>query len=493
MKKFFRPVRSFLLAALLVGTAGIAAQVRWVTAQEVGVQSAPQQQIGEGPNRAALVVSFGNDIVQSRCVAFPEASITGQDLLLRSGLGPVTSPEGAVCAIEGQGCPPDDCFCACPFPDCEYWAYYHWQGGDWVYSNIGAFGHSVTDGALEGWSWGEGDFTQAEPPPVIAYEDICPAAAPATATPTATPTQQVVVIQRPVVTFQAGAATLAAGQCTALSWQTQGAVTVLLDGSPVSQQGSQQVCPPATQRYTLIAANSAGQSVAYVDIQVSAPATATPDSAPTAVATATATSALGRPTAPVAEVSPAATPVIQPRPGVVQPLPTALPPPTMAAAVPAPEMVGGVPLAPTAQPDIAVIASPYPTPTPFVLAPLPTETPRPRRELGADGRATPTPILPAGGPASGGATASGPASAAPRSGVPFAADRMAQARAFDPDLLPGYAAYALALAFLAGLGWFVMHRKNGHHSSTVKRPAQADKRPSDRLRELHNEQAGQLS
>lgn len=490
MKKSFRPVRTFLLAALLVGTAGIAAQVRWVTAQEVGVQSAPQQQIGEGPNRAALVVSFGNGIVQSRCVAFPEASITGQDLLLRSGLGPVTSPEGAVCAIEGQGCPPDDCFCACPFPDCEYWAYYHWQGGNWVYSNIGAFAHAVTDGALEGWSWGEGDFTQAEPPPVIAYEDICPAAAPATATPTATPTQQVVVVQRPVVTFQAGAATLAAGQCTALSWQTQGAVTVLLDGSPVSQQGSQQVCPPATQRYTLIAANSAGQSVAYVDIQVSAPATATP----TVVATATATSAFVQPTAPVAAVSPAATPVIQPRPGVVQPLPTALPPPTMAAAVPAPEMVGGVPLAPTAQPDAVVIASPYPTPTPFVLAPLPTETPRPRRELGADGRATPTSILPAGGPASGGgAVAAGPASSAPRSGVPSAADRMAQARAFDPDLLPGYAAYVLALAFLAGLGWFVMHRKNGHHPSTVRRPAQADKRPSDGLRELHNEQAGQLS
>jgi len=148
VKKFIRPIRSLLLAALLVGTAGIAAQVRWVTAQEIGGQAAPAQQIGEGPNRAALVVSFGDGTVQSRCVAFPEASISGEDLLVRSGLAPVTSPEGAVCALNDQGCPPDDCFCACPFPDCEYWAYYHWQGGNWVYSNIGAFAHAVTDGAL---------------------------------------------------------------------------------------------------------------------------------------------------------------------------------------------------------------------------------------------------------------------------------------------------------------------------------------------------------
>ncbi len=498
MKKFIRPIRSLLLAALLVGTAGIAAQVRWVTAQEIGGQAAPAQQIGEGPNRAALVVSFGDGTVQSRCVAFPEASISGEDLLVRSGLAPVTSPEGAVCALNDQGCPPDDCFCACPFPDCEYWAYYHWQGGNWVYSNIGAFAHAVTDGALEGWSWGQGDFTQAEPPPVIAYEDICPAAAPATATPTATATQQVVVVQQPAVTFQAGAATLAAGQCTTLSWQVQGAVTILLDGSPVSQQGSRQVCPPATQRYTLIAANSAGQSVAYVDVQVSAPATATPIAVATAVATATATSAIQQPPAPVTTATRVVPPAPQPPPGAIQPLPTIFSPPTVMpaapVAAPVPELVGGVPLAPTAQPAAVVVASPFPTPTRFVLAPLPTETPRPRRQLGADGRATPTPILPAAGSGTGSAAAgAGPASSAAAPGALSAADRMAQARAFDPDLLPGYAAYALALAFLAGLGWFVMHRKNGHRSSAARRRAGAADRPPDGLHELHNEQAGQLS
>ena len=65
---------------------------------------------------------------------------------------------------------------------CEYWAYYHWVGGGWQYSQIGAGGYTVTDGALEGWSWGAGNFSSGVEPPAVTLAEVCPP--PATATPT---------------------------------------------------------------------------------------------------------------------------------------------------------------------------------------------------------------------------------------------------------------------------------------------------------------------
>lgn len=500
MTNIRRSVRTLLLAVLLAGTTGIAAQVRWVTAQDAGDQLAPAQTVGEGPNRAALVVRFGDGTVQTQCVAFAEPSITGQQLLDRSGLVPITDPDGAVCSLSGQGCPPDDCFCACPFPECEYWAYYHWQGGAWSYSNVGAFGQKITNGSLEGWSWGEGDFSQGVPPPVIAYSEICLAETPATSTPTATATtQSAAALQRPVVAFQAAVASLTAGQCTVLTWQVQNAVTVLLDGVAVNLQGSQQVCPAASRRWTLTAANSAGQSIEYVDIQVAASATATPVAGATATPTPPAvTQQTPLPGSPV--VAATAPPIIAPAtrslPVPVQAVPAVLPPPAVAGAAPAvapaPQFVGGVPLAPTAQPGVIVAASPYPTPTRFVFAPPPTGTPRPRRELGMDGRATPTPILAARGEAQGPSGRAADQGVTP-GGASTAADRMAQARAFNPDLLPGYAAYALALAVLAGLGWFVMRRKNGHPLPPSGARGSAEPASRDGLTDRRKEQVGHLS
>ena len=141
-------------------------------------------------NRAALVVDFGNGQVATRCVGFSEETISGFELLQRSGL-PVEvdfqSGGAAVCRIDGQGCPPDDCFCACRGGgDCLYWAYWHQNDGVWGYSSAGSVLYQVGDGAVEGWVWGLGSVTQATPPPAIAYGDVC--AAVATNTPTVTPT-----------------------------------------------------------------------------------------------------------------------------------------------------------------------------------------------------------------------------------------------------------------------------------------------------------------
>jgi hypothetical protein len=136
-----------------------------------------------GEHHAGVVVRYADGKVETYCVAFPEASLTGTQVLERAGLKPVINVSGAfggaVCSVNGQGCkyPAEDCFCKCMGVQCEYWAYYRWTNGAWVYSQTGAGGTQVKDGDVEGWSWGPGDFTQGTQPPKIALADICRAGA----------------------------------------------------------------------------------------------------------------------------------------------------------------------------------------------------------------------------------------------------------------------------------------------------------------------------
>jgi hypothetical protein len=144
----------------------------------------------DGDHRAGLIIRYADGSVQKQCVAFSEPSITGAELLTRSGLQVTMDSSGmggAVCSIAGKGCafPTQDCFCRCEGLTCEYWAYYHWTDG-WQYSQVGAGGYAVTDGALEGWSWGAGNWSSGVEPPALTFAEVCPA--PAAATPIATVT-----------------------------------------------------------------------------------------------------------------------------------------------------------------------------------------------------------------------------------------------------------------------------------------------------------------
>jgi prenyltransferase beta subunit len=106
------------------------------------------------PNTADLVVQLGNGDVLVRHVAFTETSISGLELLQRSGLelGIAEFDIGSgVCSIEGTGCPVDDCFCSTIL----YWNYAHQEDAQWASSMVGAGDYDVTDGAVEGWSWGQ--------------------------------------------------------------------------------------------------------------------------------------------------------------------------------------------------------------------------------------------------------------------------------------------------------------------------------------------------
>lgn len=133
----------------------------------------------EDPGRAALVVRFADGSVQTQCISFSEPSITGMDLLMRSGSQAQVDSNsglgGAVCSIGGHGCafPVQDCFCRCQGNECEYWAYYNWTDGRWQYSPIGAGSYRVTDGALEGWSWGPGNYSSGTEPPQVTFDQVC--------------------------------------------------------------------------------------------------------------------------------------------------------------------------------------------------------------------------------------------------------------------------------------------------------------------------------
>jgi hypothetical protein len=144
-----------------------------------------------------------------------------------------------------------------------------------------------------------------------------------------------------------------------------------------------------------------------------------------------------------------------------------------------PPAFGGVPLAPTAEPAFEPFPpapqGPVPTATRFAFARPPMETPRPRRILGEDGRATPTPILVArsgGAPASGAGAAQNNAAASPSD---ESSARQAASRAFDAALLPQYAGYLATLTVLLALGWLVHRRRGGQPAAVAQRVSEPER------------------
>lgn len=129
-----------------------------------------------GANQAVLVVAYGDGRSETHCVTFAEEQISGYALLQRAGLDLAvdTSSAGtAVCGISGVGCPVNDCFCQCRGADCQYWSYWQWRAEEWQYATVGAHVLTVQDGAVQGWTWGQGSVTAASPPPVVAFSDVC--------------------------------------------------------------------------------------------------------------------------------------------------------------------------------------------------------------------------------------------------------------------------------------------------------------------------------
>jgi len=143
----------------------------------------------EGPNRAGVVVSFGDGRSESVCVSFDEPEISGAELLRRAGFSVLASADwggDATCMIDGVGCPnPSDCWCQCQGGSCRYWAYYTLAGGGWRYSAVGSSLRKVHDGDVDGWAWGGGGIGTGAQPSASSFDAICPPLTP-TPAPTAT-------------------------------------------------------------------------------------------------------------------------------------------------------------------------------------------------------------------------------------------------------------------------------------------------------------------
>ncbi len=250
---------------------------------------------GEGAHHAGLVVDFGDGTVITRCVGFDEATISGYELLQRSGLAlevAVSGPGAAVCSIEGTGCPASDCFCHFP-PD--YWSYWHLDGESWRYSDVGASGYAVEDGAVDGWIWGDA----SAPPQVIPFEAIC--APPPTPTPTATPT--------PTSTPTATAPPTPPPP-TATSTPTAPPPT----STPLPPTATATPLPPTSTPIPPTATPTP------TPLPPTATPTPTPTSTPTPTATPTATSTpTASPTATL-RPSPTCTPTVPPRPSSSNPM-----------------------------------------------------------------------------------------------------------------------------------------------------------------------------
>lgn len=268
-------------------------------------------------NRAALVVDYGNGQVHTQCVTFTEGQISGYELLLRSGLDVAADVQGMgtlICGIGSVGCPASNCLCQCSGgPACTYWSYWRQVSGSWQFSQAGASMSVVTNGSVEGWTWGPGGVNQAIPPPNLSFDAVC--LPPPTATPTATATP----VLAPQISFSVDADTLQAGSCTNLRWQTAHIEAVYLNGGGVTGNETRQICPAETQTYTLRVVHAAGEerrTVTVTVLPVAQTATATPVAPPTATPRAvtspvtvspTATSLPATAVSEIAAVTPTAT------------------------------------------------------------------------------------------------------------------------------------------------------------------------------------------
>lgn len=112
-------------------------------------------------NVAGLVIDYGDGRRSYAVVPFSEESLSGIELLRRSGLTLVTVPFGAlgegVCSIESTGCDPGACrtrMCQSADRESPFWQYVRQaDDGSWAPATLGATQAKVEDGDVDAWVW----------------------------------------------------------------------------------------------------------------------------------------------------------------------------------------------------------------------------------------------------------------------------------------------------------------------------------------------------
>lgn len=122
-------------------------------------------------NVAGVVIDYGDGRRSYAVVPFSEESLSGIELLRRSGLTLVTVPFGAlgegVCSIESTGCDPGVCrtrMCQSADRESPFWQYVRQtDDGTWAPAALGAAQATVEDGDVDAWVW---TGTAPELPPI---------------------------------------------------------------------------------------------------------------------------------------------------------------------------------------------------------------------------------------------------------------------------------------------------------------------------------------
>lgn len=125
---------------------------------------------------AGVLVYHGDGRMTYALVAFPEETISGIELLRRSGVDLVTVSFGGlgegVCQIDGEGCQPGECrrrLCQTGDPQSPFWHYVRQTApGVWSVASLGASATKVRDGDIDGWVWAG----TLPPLPALTLEDI---------------------------------------------------------------------------------------------------------------------------------------------------------------------------------------------------------------------------------------------------------------------------------------------------------------------------------
>ncbi len=125
---------------------------------------------------AGVVVYHGDGRTTYALVAFPEETISGIELLRRSGVDLVTVSFGGlgegVCQIDGEGCQPGECrrrLCQTGDPNSPFWHYVRQTApGEWSVASLGASATKVHDGDIDGWVWA----SSVPPLPALTIDDL---------------------------------------------------------------------------------------------------------------------------------------------------------------------------------------------------------------------------------------------------------------------------------------------------------------------------------
>ncbi len=120
----------------------------------------------------ALVITYSDGTTHTEIVTVPTDATTA-DVLTAADVPVGLFDAGwgiALCNINNDGCPVDDCFC-----DAEhFWAYYHLMGDAWESASTGVADHTPSDRSVEGFAWSgfDADYNPTVQPPVKTFDEI---------------------------------------------------------------------------------------------------------------------------------------------------------------------------------------------------------------------------------------------------------------------------------------------------------------------------------